>query len=78
MTRLLEEIDYMLINSMICSPVIAYFMALLWAVTFGVELEYFGGEDTILDEWLICITAFLLLSVALAMRDELRDAKYRD
>ena len=44
-------------------------MALLWAVTFGVELEYFGGEDTILDEWLICITAFVISMAALERRN---------
>jgi len=68
-TRLLEEIDYMLINSMICSPVIAYFMALLWAVTFGVDLEYFGGENDVLDEWLICIIAFVISMAALERRN---------
>jgi len=68
-TRLLEEIDSMLVKSVLCSPVIAYSMALLWAVTFGVDLEYFGGENDVLDEWLICIIAFVISMAALERRN---------
>ena len=46
---------------------VAFFMVLLWAASFG-DTFYFFEENNMIEEWLICIQIYVIVIVSMQFK----------
>lgn len=49
-----------LVIHIIASPMIAYFMALIWVAMFGDSVTYMI-DNSMIEEWLLCMQLYILI-----------------
>lgn len=63
-----------LVLHIILSPMVGYFMMLVWAAAFGNVCDTLS-ENTMMEEWLICVQLYIMIVLGIMLKRKISSDK---